>query len=531
MGAPPEKRVSSTRSRTGCVGCRSKRVRCDEKKPSCSNCWVKNLPCSYVPTVPLRERRAAARPGEQTPWVVQKSTAPSQISITAKPGSDFLDPFDVLPIKMPLKSKELLQYFLHAGTNIGTLPINPNDCVASATRDPNILQNTMLVSALHYTWNNKGDLALFEPTFLLHKIESIKQINNWLASSSSAKDVVRCAKYISTHCIVECCLGNFAVAESHLNGLTTYLFTKQQDILNRDSQNHVDLELANRCLIIASSMIHSTKSRISTVLTPETIHQEPAADTEVAEVSRMMLKMHLHEVHVPELRLRAFRMIPFLFGSIPSGREPKDINMYPAILLIREMTELIRQTSSADAPVPMPWYTWNSGGPSRLLYTMFTGHIQSFSDKIPLPTPDEPVFVSAWSGFFAAVGFYLITVPGVCNRALPPERKLHYLKINILKRDLQKGVMKFESTNTETRNLWFWKAFVGALSTVYAQSIEFYEGFETILDELCVLMKCWVKITGIQTWADARRVLRDVVWPAGSVRSEMCESLWQRVNA
>lgn len=284
-------------------------------------------------------------------------------------------------------------------------------------------------------------------------------------------------------------------------------------------------------IIRASNMIHSTKSRISNVSTPETIHQEPAADTEVAEISRMMHKMHLHEVHVPELRLRAFRMIPFLFGSIPSGRKPKDINMYPIILILREMTALILQTSSADAPVPMSWYTWNSGGPSKLLYTKFTTHIQSFSDKIPLPTPDEPVFVSAWSGLCAALDFYLITVPGVCNQALPPERRLHHLKINILKRDLQKGVMKFESMNTETRNLWFWKAFVGALSMVYAQSIEFYEGFETILGEFCVLMKCWVKITGIQTWADALRALRDVVWPAGSVRSEMCESLWQKVQA
>ena len=278
-------------------------------------------------------------------------------------------------------------------------------------------------------------------------------------------------------------------------------------------------------------MIHSTKSRISSVLTPETIYQEPAAETEVAEISRMMHKMHLHEVHVPELRLRSFRMIPFLFGSIPPGRKPKDINMYPAILILREMTELVLQTSSADAPVPMSWYVWNSGGPSKLLYSVLTAHVQSFSDKIPLPTPDEPVFVSAWSGFRAAVSFYLITVPGICNQALPAETRLHHLTINMLKRDLQKGVMEFESMNTETRNLWFWKAFVGALGTVHAQSIEFDEGFVMILDEFCVLMKRWVKFTGVETWADALRVLRAVVWPVGSVKSEMCESLWKRVRA
>ncbi|KAJ4019647.1 hypothetical protein NW766_003400 [Fusarium irregulare] len=64
--------------------------------------------------------------------------------------------------------------------------------------------------------------------------------------------------------------------------------------------------------------------------------------------------MHLHEVHVPELRLRAFRMIPFFFGSIPPGRQPKEVNMYPAILILREITALALQTTSANAPVPMP---------------------------------------------------------------------------------------------------------------------------------------------------------------------------------
>ncbi|CAG2005704.1 unnamed protein product [Fusarium graminearum] len=462
---PPETRPSSTRSRNGCVQCRSRRVRCDEKRPSCNNCVIKKLACSYVPILPLRERRAATRPGEQTPWVVQKSTSLPPARIFARPGYDFLDPFDALPIKMPLKSKELLHYFLQAGATIGPLPVDPNDCVASATRNPEVLQNTMLVSALHYAWN-KGDLAAFEPTFLFHKIESIKQVNTWLTTSSRAKEILRCAKYISTLCFVECCLGNFAVAESHLNGLAIYLSTKDRETLRQECDCDVDLELTDRYLVVASNMIHSTKSRLAEVVPPEVISQPLDTDLEVPELSRMIHKMHLSEANGPELRLRAFRMVPFFFGSIPPGREPKDLDMFPAISILRPITELAMPTNSkdrGDPDIPMPWNVWNSGAPSKLLYTVITAHIQSFSNKIPLPNHGEPVYVSGWSGFCSAVDFYLTTVLAVCNQGLPPQRVLHYLKVDIIKRDLQNGPPLFDSMNTETRNLWFWKAFMCAL--------------------------------------------------------------------
>ena len=35
-----------TRSRSGCRECRARRVRCDTKKPVCTRCWEKGLPCS-----------------------------------------------------------------------------------------------------------------------------------------------------------------------------------------------------------------------------------------------------------------------------------------------------------------------------------------------------------------------------------------------------------------------------------------------------------------------------------------------------
>ncbi|CAF3539881.1 unnamed protein product, partial [Fusarium graminearum] len=420
---PPETRPSSTRSRNGCVQCRSRRVRCDEKRPS---------------------------------------------------------------------------------------------CVASATRNPEVLQNTMLVSALHYAWN-KGDLAAFEPTFLFHKIESIKQVNTWLTTSSRAKEILRCAKYISTLCFVECCLGNFAVAESHLNGLAIYLSTKDRETLRQECDCDVDLELTDRYLVVASNMIHSTKSRLAEVVPPEVISQPLDTDLEVPELSRMIHKMHLSEANGPELRLRAFRMVPFFFGSIPPGREPKDLDMFPAISILRPITELAMPTNSkdrGDPDIPMPWNVWNSGAPSKLLYTVITAHIQSFSNKIPLPTHGEPVYVSGWSGFCSAVDFYLTTVLAVCNQGLPPQRILHYLKVDIIKRDLQNGPSLFDSMNTETRNLWFWKAFMCALRTLCLDS-ELDEVYESFNLERCTL---YIVICGLANRSGEKGAVQ------GTLAKNKCQS-------
>lgn len=89
------------------------------------NCAKKKLPCHYMPKIPLRERRTKARPGQQMVWSVTQSqaaaviTSPDETSLMTllsdvmRPSGVF-DPFDALPIKMPLRSKELLHYCLFA---------------------------------------------------------------------------------------------------------------------------------------------------------------------------------------------------------------------------------------------------------------------------------------------------------------------------------------------------------------------------------------------------------------------------------
>ncbi|KAL0764597.1 hypothetical protein CaCOL14_012898 [Colletotrichum acutatum] len=274
MAPGPDKlkaRRVNTRSRTGCVSCRQKHIRCDERRPSCFNCILKEQPCSYVPKIPLRERRAGPCPGQQAPWALEdtrpvthhyhrhkaiavSSGAPS-IQVLTMPSPfhvtpwEALDPFDTLPISMPLRSKELLHYFFQAGHPLSPVPGNPDDCIASATSDADVLQNTILISGLHYAWN-KGDLCSFESTFVSQKIQCIRQVNSWLVTTSHERDIMRCAKYISTLCFIECCLGNLAIAESHLKGLMTYLDSQRAETPGQHIIGDIEVEQMNRYLIL-----------------------------------------------------------------------------------------------------------------------------------------------------------------------------------------------------------------------------------------------------------------------------------------
>ena len=51
----PRKKQSIARSRRACLGCRTKKLKCDETKPSCSRCVEKGLSCNYTLQLQFRE--------------------------------------------------------------------------------------------------------------------------------------------------------------------------------------------------------------------------------------------------------------------------------------------------------------------------------------------------------------------------------------------------------------------------------------------------------------------------------------------
>ncbi|KAK1672928.1 hypothetical protein BDP55DRAFT_695724 [Colletotrichum godetiae] len=429
---------------------------------------------------------------------------------------------------MPLRSKELLHYFFQAGHSLDPLPRTPNDCIASATSDADVLQNTILISGLHYAWN-KGDLYSFESTFVFQKIQSIRKVNSWLVATPYEQDAMRCAKYISTLCFIECCLGNLAIAESHLKGLMIYLDSQRAATPSQHVTDDIEVEQTTRYLILNYNVVHCLKSRSDDTLAIYTSSQSERLRSDPRESVLLIHQSNLHETSDLDLRLRALRMVPFFFGSVPQGRKPKNIDMYPTITALRNITRLAdlkHAKSSADVVLTTPWQVWDSGGPSELLFAIISAHTSSFADKIQLPSHGKQAFISSWSGFCAGVGMYLIAVLGAWNQGLPMERQLHYHILRALTQDLRNDLVNLQSMNRETRNTWLWKAFVGSLSVVHAQSCICDKRLDSILEELTTFIRNWAKITGVIAWSEVREILSRVVWPLSFDRDLVFESLW-----
>ncbi|TDL26232.1 hypothetical protein BD410DRAFT_573060 [Rickenella mellea] len=83
---PQRKRPKYTRSKTGCLTCRMKKIKCDEAKPSCQRCthgqrectWPENLPAKKK--VPSRKSSAA----DERPSPVESSSHVSDTSCASR---------------------------------------------------------------------------------------------------------------------------------------------------------------------------------------------------------------------------------------------------------------------------------------------------------------------------------------------------------------------------------------------------------------------------------------------------------------
>ncbi|KAJ7925000.1 hypothetical protein B0H13DRAFT_1171941 [Mycena leptocephala] len=82
------KRPKYTRSKTGCLTCRVKKIKCDEAKPSCMRCTHGQRDCTWPEGVPARKRASSVKEspdGSIRP--ASSSTASPGISETSSPTS------------------------------------------------------------------------------------------------------------------------------------------------------------------------------------------------------------------------------------------------------------------------------------------------------------------------------------------------------------------------------------------------------------------------------------------------------------
>ncbi|KAI2633629.1 hypothetical protein GGS26DRAFT_554107 [Hypomontagnella submonticulosa] len=87
------------KSRTGCIACKKRRIKCDEEKPTCAYCKIRSEPCVYPPPQSRVDR--SSQPVDETVSTDQEDSAPqchpsipSYPSLPQDPISPILGPRD-----------------------------------------------------------------------------------------------------------------------------------------------------------------------------------------------------------------------------------------------------------------------------------------------------------------------------------------------------------------------------------------------------------------------------------------------------
>lgn len=79
--------------------------------------------------------------------------------------------------------------------------IKPMHSLVLATQDPEAFRSILLLAAVHHSWKT-GALHHFEATYLFHKIECIRAINQYLSNTARYVSTA-CIKAVATLCITE----------------------------------------------------------------------------------------------------------------------------------------------------------------------------------------------------------------------------------------------------------------------------------------------------------------------------------------
>ncbi|KAH6884154.1 hypothetical protein B0T10DRAFT_493692 [Thelonectria olida] len=521
-------RKHHTRSRTGCLTCRQRHLRCDEKRPICINCSNASKICEYpAPGLPLRDRRKTRLPGEQQPWVPPVGTSQMPMIISFE-----VDPFNALPNSMPFRSSELFHYFVKAEEPIGhNTSRKDKDCLALATQNPDALRGSLLIAALHYAWN-VGNLRNYESTFLYHKVEAMRLVNGWL-KNMQPKVATTCIREICTLAFTECALGDIKTADTHIDGLMRFMDLHNPPTPEPQPRPSLEEELSNRYLLLTYNFVHGVKSRLSDIIDgirPSDSDYKPTPE----ETEFLMHRWHKEEMGGLEIRLRSMRLFPSFFNVPPPGTVFDDIEGGPLIECLRQFSTMADLRQKPDSP---PRYDvgghrdqiWLEGASTRLLLAMVSSHLQSTSGKRrPKSTKkaSEKIIVS-WPGASAGIGLYLNAALGIFNAGQPLEDRLHRRVLFILKGDLDREDYLLESGRSATSDFWFWRAFLGAFSIAKYQRDgkgtlrpAFQPSFQAFIVK-------WIHRTGTSRWDEARECLESVVWPSDHADEPLAEGVWK----
>ncbi|QPC58908.1 hypothetical protein HYE67_001139 [Fusarium culmorum] len=327
---------------------------------------------------------------------------------------------------------------------------------------------------------------------------------------------------IATLCFTECAMGNIVASETHLDGLMRFMDLHRPPHAT-PAESDLDDELANRYVLFSYNFIHGFKSRVEDVLINGSVTKTSQTPSP-ALVEKLMHEWHKHEVQGLDTRLKALKMIPFFFSELPPNTKFVDVDgtaMAECLATLTATAQLRTQGMDFDDQQMI----WQEGAATRLMLAFVGSHIESLSTHgRKASVPNGSRMASSWSGMAAATGLYLHTVLRFWNAGEPIEPRLHRRVLLVLQQDLERS----RRTSRPLNDLWFWKAFVGAMSVerqtaspargVVNEMKGVYEGF----------VREWSIIIGTTAWEQARAALSRIVWPEVYHSEDMAQELWYR---
>ncbi|KAI0506520.1 hypothetical protein F5B22DRAFT_639157 [Xylaria bambusicola] len=159
------KRRSAKKSRHGCSECKRRHVKCDETKPSCANCNVRQLSCSFLPALPVPCGAAPAGtsphsscPASGASGSAQSGQAPRRAAVLA-PWSIYDPAFTISSLAATEQTFKLHHLELLHNFKVGVLGDSVytssaadgymSMTVRAAARAPYLMDQALAVSAAH----------------------------------------------------------------------------------------------------------------------------------------------------------------------------------------------------------------------------------------------------------------------------------------------------------------------------------------------------------------------------------------------
>ncbi|VUC35636.1 unnamed protein product [Clonostachys rosea] len=521
-GQGKDRKKPLTRSRTGCASCRQLHQKCDEQRPVCSNCVVIKRPCIYPPPpIPLHERKMITKsgtlPGQHAPWHAagdRLNRAVTAIAPIYGPLGAPLDPFESLALNMPFKSADLLHYFVKCGEYLS--PSSSKHIVGTVGHDSNALRNTLLVASLHYSWSS-GSMRVFTPTYFLHKVESLNEINSWMRDIHRRQTSNKIIQSITTHCIVEAALGNFALAQVHLKGLMSYIGPTALEVCKPAL---VEEELTNRYVLVIMIFVNGLSTRVTDVT-----RVNPQDSTTIYSAIR---RGHREEQAGLENRLKALLMMPYFFSVPQPG---VSLGLIDAREFVDKLSDFTKKSEARLFPPEDGRLNefWIEGTATALFLLLFETHMASMigtRSRSSLDSRESSALKSAWSPLVAGASLYMGCILALWDLDTARDQNLQRFLVRLIREDVCKTKTWFCEWNEQHQQLWFWKVFVAAMSFAVRPTAEDDDDMVMLREEMNGYISYWSNETGMSTWTEARAALENISWPKYLYVEDEARGVW-----